>query len=200
MSTDRPQGITRVLLPIPGHDHAWIAGLRAGQFDVFQQIYETYAPQLGRFACLSVQRDVAEDIIQDVMFDLWRRRTDIEFHDGLTPYLIGAVRKKIAMHIRHDHVVHRAEVNVSLDSPPGMGEEPVAPDIFAVTDELQRALRMFVNKLSPLQREILTLRWEHEMSYEQISDALGISLAAAQQHGSRAQRTIRPLLAKYLNR
>ncbi len=201
MTISPSQRTRRSSLPSPGQDQAWIAGLREGQFEIFHRIFEVYTPELGRFACLSVPRDVAEDIVQDVMFDLWQRREAIEFRDGLTPYLFGAVRKKISMYLRHERIVHRTEASTGggLVTPPGMGEEPHAPDSEVLIDDLQQALRDFCRRLSPIQREILTLRWEHEMSYEQIAQTLSISITAAQQHGSRAQRAIRPLLVRFLS-
>ena len=52
-------------------DAAWLAGLHAGDVEIFRVIYETYMEDLWHYAKRFVPSDVAEDIIQDVMSDLW---------------------------------------------------------------------------------------------------------------------------------
>ncbi len=178
-------------------EQRWTSGLRRGDFEIYRSIFEHLTPQLWRFARLSVPHDVAEDIVQDVMFDLWQRRTVITVQQGLIPYLFGAVRKKVAMHLRHDRVVRHTEDDTLGDHPPGMAAAPTAPDSHVIADDLESALVDAFAQLTEMQRVILTLRWEQELTYEQIADALSISVAAAKQHGSRAQRAIRPLLEMY---
>ena len=90
-------------------DSAWLAGIRSGQFDSFRSMFETLMPELWRFARLSVPSDIAEDIVQDVMFDLWQRRETVDVHNGLTPYLFGAVRNRVAKYLRHEQIVARTE-------------------------------------------------------------------------------------------
>jgi RNA polymerase sigma-70 factor (ECF subfamily) len=177
-------------------ERAWIEGLRAGNFEIYQAVFEYFTPELVRFARLSVPRDAAEDVVQDVMFNLWQLRETISTRDGLAPYLFGAVRNRVANWRRHEHVVQRTEEDLAEERPPGMGELPQQPDAGAIASDFEAALRKALRRLFPMQKEVLTLRWEHEMSYEQIAVTLSISVAAAQKHGSRGLQAIRPLLER----
>ncbi len=179
---------------------AWLQGLRQGRLDIFRELFSYYAPSLVHFARLSVPFDAAEDIVQDVLFNLWELRTTVSVPEGLSTYLFGAVKNRVANYIRHERVVHRTEQESTESDIPGMGEQSRSTDHDAISNDFQIVFRTFLRSLSPMQREVLTLRWEHEMNYDQVASALGITPTAARQHGSRAARAIRPLVERFLQR
>lgn len=180
-------------------DRHWIAGLRAERVDVYRDIFETYTRALWEFASVSVPPDIAEDIVQDVLFDVWNRRMSLDVRDGFARYLFGAVRNKVSNYLRHERIVRQVEDAPGAADDMGFGPALPSPDETIIADDLSEALTVALTKLSEIQRATLTLRWTHEMSYEQIADALAISVVAARQHVSRAQRVIRPLLDRFLD-
>jgi RNA polymerase sigma-70 factor (ECF subfamily) len=178
-------------------ESVWIVGLRAGDMQAFRAIYEAYMPDLWHFAQRFVPADVAEDIVQDVMADLWRRRDAIAIKGTLAQYLFGSVHHRVMSHRRHSRTIESVERGFS-DVRPGMGEPPIAPDENAIIQDLEVALTQAMDSLSAMQRSVLELRWLQQMKYEQIADVLGISVEAAWQHTSRAQRVVRPILSRFL--
>lgn len=190
--------------PTPPHtgstgsqDIAWIAGLRAGHVEAFRGIYEIYMPDLWHFARRFVPADVAEDVVQDVMADLWRRRTEVEIRGTLAQYLFGAVHHRVLNHRRRDHLIDSVQQR-HHDMAPGMGNPPTLPEDEMVAKDLETALTKALAGLSATQRSVLGLRWRYGMKYEQIANILGISVAAARQHVSRAQQIVRPQLDQFL--
>jgi RNA polymerase sigma-70 factor (ECF subfamily) len=192
VSNDRSPDLSRDMQ----HEHAWLVGLRAGDVSAYRNIFEAYVPRLWRFARMSVPSAVAEDIVQDVLFDLWNRRDTIEVRDGLAPYLLGAVRKRVWQYLRHERIEQRTEVT-NADAPLAMSTPEPGPDDVVAANDLKTAALQALNGLSELQRAVLVLRWTHELSYEQIAATLSISVEAARQHVSRTQRVVRPLLERY---
>jgi RNA polymerase sigma-70 factor (ECF subfamily) len=188
--------------PTVPDDRDAISGLRAGRLDAFKQLFDAYAAPLWRFAAQSVPRDAADDIVQDVMFDLWRRRDVVQVNDGLAPYLFGAVRNRVSKYLRHVRVVERTAERAAADpahvDPLGMGSQPSRPDAEVLSGELESAVVATLATLTETQRAVLMLRWEREMPYDQVAETLSISPDAARQHASRAMRAIRPLLARWL--
>lgn len=180
-------------------DRQWIAGLRAGQLSVFQAIFDAYALRLRQFACVWVPSDTAEDIVQDVMFDLWRRRSELHIqNENLAAYLFSAVRNRAMTVVRHEAMVERVHHDRGLSNIPGMGEVPMALDDQAITNEFYVALAEGISRLSELQRAVLMLRWTQGLSYADIGTTLSISENAAMHHMSRARSVLRPLLSHYL--
>jgi RNA polymerase sigma-70 factor (ECF subfamily) len=184
--------VSRLIDPV--QERAWIAGLKAGRVDVFRDLFETYVPPLRRFARVWTPRDVAEDLVQDVLFDVWQRREQLQPDGRLVSYLFTAVRNQAIKYVRHQGIVSRAEdANVFLDRPE-LGEGPTAPDQAVLAEDLHHAVRHAIAKLPDVQRAVLLLRWVEGLSYQQIAAALEITENAAMLHVSRARRTLQPVL------
>jgi RNA polymerase sigma-70 factor (ECF subfamily) len=174
----------------------WVIELRNGNVQAFRAIFETYTPELRRFAAITVPRDVAEDIVQEVLFSLWMRREDLALStDGLTKYLFAAVKKKILQYLRHQRVRDRS--NTVVAEVPGATPKEYSPEDELLSDELEQCVQLALAQLSPTQREVVTLRWTQGMAYADIAAILGISQAAAMQQMSRIRRLLQPLLAKF---
>lgn len=178
-------------------DAQWAVAVQSGRFEVFREIFDYYTPALIRLARLSIPLDVAEDIVQDVMLNLWTRRQTIQIPNGLAPYLFSSVKNRSVSWIRHERIIQNNERATVTSHPPGMGEAPSLPDSGIAENELVEAVLLALEQLSELQREVITLRWEEQMSYEEIAEILSISVSAAKQNGSRAQRTIRARLGEF---
>jgi RNA polymerase sigma-70 factor (ECF subfamily) len=181
-------------------EHEFIAGIRAGSMEVFRRVFEGYAPRLQHFARLWVPHDVAEDIVQDVLFDMWQRRLDLQPHqNNLTGHLFAAVRNRTRNYLHHHHIVQRVEASESNDSSPGMGMGPRHPDAAMTADDIRTAVASALATLPELQRATLMLRWGEDMSFAQIATVLSISENAAKLHVSRGRRLLAPVLRPLLD-
>jgi len=174
----------------------WVIGLRNSDVQVFRAIFETYTPALRRFASITVSREAAEDIVQEVFFSLWMRREDLSLSsDGLTKYLFASVKKKTLQHLRNQKVRDR-NVTIVADTP-GATPRSYSPEEKLLADELEREVQLALADLSTTQREVMTLRWTQGMPYADIAAILGISQAAAMQTVSRIRRLLHPVLSKF---
>lgn len=177
-------------------EREWIAGLRAGRIDVFRSIFEVYTLELRRFVSMSVPADVSEDIVQDVLFDIWQRRESLPLQDsGLTRYLFAAVRRRTWQYLRNQKVADRVEAE-NLE-PLAMGVVPPSPDSEVIEADLHAAFNSAISHLTELQRSVLMLRWTQQMSYEEVARTLSISPNAAMQHASRIRQVIKPVIEKF---
>jgi RNA polymerase sigma-70 factor (ECF subfamily) len=183
----------------PSQEQQWLAGLRAGQVTAFDAVYTAIVPSLYIFAQRFVPADLAEDVVQDVMVDLWERRATLTVSGSLRGYLFGAVRRRIADHQRHEGVVQRvAEAALDGRGPlPAVGTGPSPPDEAAVANELQTAIDAALAQLPARARLILALRWFDGLSYPEIAEALDMSVEAAKKQGRRMELVVRPLLARF---
>ena len=78
-----------------------------------------------------------------------------------------------------------------------VGALPSSPDQTAAVHELQAAIDAALTQLPVRARLILTLRWFDGLSYPEIAEVLDVSVEAAKKQGRRAERIIRPLLARF---
>jgi len=120
----------------------------------------------------------AEDVVQEVAASALRARDP----DLPRAYLAGAVLLR-ARQLRRGEMRRRAREAALL--PPA---SPPLPERAAlVRDEVERAL----SSLSPDERRAVVLRHLHDLNYDEIGAALGISAAAARQRVHRALSRLR---------
>ena len=82
-------------------DRELLAGLRAGQSPAFDAIFRAYYSHLVSFAqSLLHDRGSAEDVAQDVMLELWRRRDALAIHESLRAYLLRATARSTSFATR----------------------------------------------------------------------------------------------------
>jgi len=174
-----------------------VAALRTGDLHAFEAMYAEYFPLLWRLAARSVNEAEAEDAVHDVFFAMWERRALTQCDDYLGPYLVAALRSHLRERFRHDRVVRSAESRMDPELPPGLSDARFAPEADVMLQELESAVASALRQLPERQRDALVLRWYHRMSYEEIAQALHISVLAARQLVSRTQRLIRPLLDRF---
>jgi RNA polymerase sigma-70 factor, ECF subfamily len=171
-----------------------LARLREGDQDAFDAIFRAHYPQLvGIAERMLGQRGVAEELAQDVMLELWRRRESLSVDETLRGYLCRAVRNRALNEVRHERVARAGE-------PYAMGERATAPVAHAelVEQEIDAALQAGVADLPPRCREVFELSRVHGLRYAEIADALGISVKTVEAQMGKALKHLRVRLAAWL--
>jgi RNA polymerase sigma-70 factor (ECF subfamily) len=177
-------------------DLALLLQLREGNEQAFNTIVALYLEPLYRFAYIRTQdSQLADDIAQDVLVQLWEHREQLNPAGSLKGYLFRSVRNRTLNSLRHEQSLQRvAQVfttDRTLHSP-----QPSA-DTTIELEEGTRLLRIALASLPPRTREIFLLRREQEMSYAEIAETFGISVATVHNQMSRAVNAIRRALERW---
>ena len=174
--------------------HDLLDRLRTGDEAAFDAIFRTwYAPLVRLAHGLLSSRAVAEEIVQDVMLELWRRREGLAPNSSVQAYLFQSTRNRALNHLRHEKVERRSEPHVSGPSP---GGAPAPAQL--VADEIEVALRDAVAGLPQRTREVFELSRVRGLRYSEIALTLGISVKTVEAQMGRALRTLRERLAPWL--
>ena len=80
-------------------NHAFIQ-LKKGDRNAFNTIFRYFYPRLMAYAASIVDKQIAEDIVQDVFVYLWHNRKRLNLSDNLTSYLFQAVYTHCLDHLR----------------------------------------------------------------------------------------------------
>jgi RNA polymerase sigma factor (sigma-70 family) len=190
----------------------WINGLKAGEQEAAQSLWERYAGQLvsmARRRLGTAPRSVMdeEDVAQTVFSTICRGATDGRFQqvknrDELWWLLVAITRQNVADHIRREGALKRGAGRVHSESQfvnaEGesafdlmMADEPT-PDFIAMLDEqFQRLLALLRDDRL---REIVILRLEG-YTVAEIASKLGIGIRAVE----RKLQLIRSKFATFLN-
>lgn len=178
-------------------DNAVLLRVRAGDMAAFDHLVTMYWGILCTFATGYIKdEELAKELVADVFAILWERRAHLQVQTSLEAYLFGAVRNRARTahrdQVRQTELLRHASAAGEV---PAMATPHGAPDVTLERDERILRLQIAVDNLPIRLREATVLRWEREMSYEEISEILAISPAAARQLVSRALRLLRQALA-----
>jgi len=175
-------------------DSELLERLRAGDSDAFDTIFRTWYPALVRQAERMLRdRAVAEEIAQDVMLELWRRRDRLEAEGSPQAYLFQSTRNRALNHIRHLRVEQLAAPHLASDSTSSM-----SAGHGVVQDEIEVALRSAIADLPPRCRQVFELSRGRGLKYAEIAETLGISVKAVEAQMGRALKSLRERLAPWL--
>ena len=171
----------------PGADPLLLS-LAAGDERAFVALYDRYAVRMYRAALRMLgNREDAEDVVQEVFLATVRSRERLADVRDLAAYLFAALHRAAAR-----CAIHRPRL---LRSSSVAVEEAVAPAASETFDHpnwdrLQRA----IHALPALQREVLTLKVDGELTFAQIAQVLGVSISTASSRYQYALKKLRSSL------
>ena len=175
-------------------DRDLLERLKSGDQAAFDTIFRAHYAHLVAFGqSMLHDRGAAEDVAQEVMLELWRRRDSIAISESLRAYLLRATRNRSLNQLRHAGVAKRAEPQIA-------GEESVNATGAAqlVASELRTALAEAVAELPPACREVFTLSRGQGLRYAEIASTLGISVKTVESQMGKALKHLRNRLAAWL--
>ena len=170
-----------------------LSRLREGDDDAYATIFREHYPGLVVAAArLLGDRTLAEDIAQDVLLELWRRRASLILTGPVRAYLQSAARNRALNRLRQARTAQRGEVYVR-----GPSESP-ATDSRALSGELEAAVAEAIAALSEPQREVFEMNRTRGLTYNEIAELLGISVKSVEARMGRALKQLREHLAAWL--
>ncbi len=170
-----------------------LARLRAGDDAAFAEAFRAhYAALVVAADRMLGDRAAAEDVAQEAMLELWRRRESFPADTRIRAYLYQSVRNRALNHIRHLRVARRAEPELPLPTAP----DPA--DAAALTAELDTAMKAAVGGLPDDVRETFQMSRVDGLTYAEIARTLGVSVKTVEARMGRALRSLRDRLAPWL--
>ncbi len=169
-------------------------GLRRGDVVTLEALVEQYQYRLVRYLIyLLGRRDGVDDLVQETWLRVMERGSSYDGQSRFEPWLF-----KVARNIAVDAM--RKRRIFSLDSNDGDGVRPapasVEPSPFTVaarTDDADRLARS-LDTLEPVYREALVLRFQEDLSLQEISEIVGAPVSTVASRIYRALATLRPQL------
>ena len=187
---------------IPIDEKHIIKKLKAGDNESYKYIYDYHYVALCKLSYYFLKDKVqAESIVNDVIFHLWEIRDKLELVPPLRNYLIVAVRNKCLNYLAlkqqemevHFSTIERAGIqlqNIISDTQQPLGN--------LLKEELESKIKESVNKLPPVCRQVFIMSRFQEMTYEEISQKLGISINTVKYHIKSALVVLKKELGTFL--
>jgi RNA polymerase sigma-70 factor (ECF subfamily) len=169
--------------------------LRRGDADAFDVLLARYQNRLYRYLVrFTADRAAAQDLFQETWLKVITRIHRYDERRPFEPWLFSVARNLAVDHLR------KASPQ-SLDEPSEGGESKAAQLGASEPGSLERLLERerrgrlerSLDELPALYREALTLRFEEEMTFEEIAQVLGAPISTVK---SRVQRALAMLRRK----
>lgn len=166
----------------------------------FRELFETHGEALRRYARRFVRsREVAEELVQEVFFRLWRAWDTVDRGPQIRAYLYVATRSRALNYLKRERNEARLQVRAF---PRGIsGDEPALPpdaDQHFEMDDVARAIQRVLDAMPPRQREVAGLRLGRQLSTAAIARQLGISPRTVEVHIARTTKALREQLPALL--
>jgi RNA polymerase sigma-70 factor (ECF subfamily) len=158
-------------------------------------MFRTHYAALCSFAYPYVRSaEAAEDIVQEVFSALWAARGTMKITTSVRAYLYAAVRNRALNMRKHEAVAEEWARHEADDDVRALHPTPVQPD--EILDRVQREseLRTALDALPERCRLVMRLRWQDQLSYAEIAEAMGISIKGVEKQLARGLQSLRDRL------
>ncbi|MFD7512879.1 RNA polymerase sigma factor [Streptomyces sp. NPDC059853] len=177
------------------HDDALLA-VRAGEGDedAFEVLVRRHGPVLLRLAEQLLGGSAeAEDAVQEALVSAWRRLPEFRGEAAFGSWMYRIVTNRCLNVLR----ARRPLTPLEAVAEPAAPERQASPERAVETGAAVHALRDALGGLSPEQRACWVLREFHDLSYEDIARAVGISPQAVRGRIFRARRALTEAMAAW---
>ena len=171
-----------------------IKGLKAGNRQVFEEIFNTWYEALVRYCVQKVyMQEDAEEIVQDIFIKLWTKREELNINVSLQAYLYRTALNRVINFKQHQEVrqSHREHVLTV--------HRETSPHTDSISEkEIQRLAAEAVRKMPEKRRMVYELSRRDGLKYAEIAEKLNISVKTVEAHLSAALEHLRMHLKDYL--
>lgn len=166
--------------------------IKEGNQQAFEQFVIDYRKEAVNFA-VNILKDyyIAEDIVQDSFAFIYVYRERIRDYSTLKSYLFSIIHNRAVDYIRKNN----RNITLNLDS-----ISTFSPEEQVLDKERRQSLVKSFNNLSEKYKEVLYLYAFQELSYKEISEVLGMSLAQVKINIYRGRKNLKDLYSKEINR
>lgn len=165
-----------------------------------EKLFTQYYQILRAYAFRYVQnQDVAKDIVQDVFFELWLRRNEIDFGLPMKAYLFKAVLNKSRNYINDKRV--KDKVNLDEESHMLFIDDYLQSFIVYQEDslllkDLDREIKSYIESLPEQCHRIFIMSRGLNLKNKEIASRLGISIKSVEKQITKALSGLRSHLKK----
>ena len=172
-----------------------IKQISLGNLKAFEQLFRTYYQMLCGYALKFIgEPDSAEEIVQDLFYTLWEKRSELQISTSVKSYMYTAVHNKCLKFIQHQaveqkyrryYLKHGSEAETEPDNPANLGE-------------MQQIIEQTLDSLPERCGRIFRLNRFEGLKYQEIALKLSISVKTVEANMGKALRILRKNLKDYV--
>jgi RNA polymerase sigma-70 factor (ECF subfamily) len=175
----------------PASDTALMTATAAGDKLALRTLYARHHVRVYRFLLrLTHNEAMAEDLLADVFFDVWRKGDRFAGRSQVSTWLLAIARHKALSALRrHGMEALDDDAAERIEDPADNAETVLAKG------ETYAALRNSLQELSPAHREIVDLVYYHGRTIEEAASIIGVPVGTAKTRMFYARKQLRSAMA-----
>jgi RNA polymerase sigma-70 factor (ECF subfamily) len=169
--------------------------IREGDIKAFEKVFRQYYFPMCRYAAsITGRKEIAEEIVQDVFYNIWKDREKINIQSSIENYLYGAIKNHALrykenlakMRRYHDYVMNNRSEDTEL-----------SPHEQLEYKELEISINKALEAMPERRRQIFRLHREKGEKYAEIAESLSVSVKTVEAEMTKAYRALRLEFEKY---
>ena len=162
--------------------------LRNGDESALTELYNKFWQSLFVSAYNVLKdKELCEDIIQDIFMNIWHNREKLEIHISLKGYMYACARYQVFNQFKKN----KDKIHVELFDDIDKRFQHTTPETQLMHEELVQQINTIVDTLPEKCQLVYKLSREEQLSHKEIAERLGISTKTVENHITKALQTIR---------
>lgn len=175
--------------------------LKNGDELAYRYLYDQYYSKLCRVANFYVKETfISENLVGDLFFAMWENRDKLDTIESLNSYLFASIRNRCFNYLKQAHVQREISLSEIKENQLiySMQFDNALPVGILIEKELKEKIEHSIDHLPHQTKRVFQLKRTEELSYEEISSQLNISVNTVKYHMKCALQILRVELATYL--
>ncbi len=170
--------------------------IKSGNIKVFENVFREYYPILCSFANKIIRdKDKSEEVVQDIFYNIWKKKKIIDINTSLKSYLFKSVQNKCYQIEKHKVIENKYKTFVKNDT----SNIYITPFDELKLQEVNNLIEATLNSLPENCNRIFKMSRFEGLKYKEIAEKLSISVKTVEANMSKALKKFRTNFKKYNN-
>ncbi|MGH9338592.1 MAG: RNA polymerase sigma factor [Acidobacteriota bacterium] len=179
-----------------------VSQAKEGDVAAFQQLYEYYGKKILNYIYrMTGSQQEAEDLMQDTFILVHRNLTSLKENKKFQSWLYRIAQNNVYQKYRgktpHMESIDQEE-SAELSDFQKLATPTKSPEESVLSEELEGLIEQVISELPEKYKRVFVLSAIHKLSYQEISEIVGRSLASVKSDIHRARVEVRDKIKKYL--
>lgn len=168
----------------------------AGNETAFSELYCLFFDDLLTYGCrVGGDLEMVEDALQDIFLKLYQKKITLNDNTKLRPFLYRSLKNLIYSRLLRDAKVQPLpDHEPTFDLNYAVDDSQLHIDDYDFSDEVENIMR----RLTGRQKEIIYLRFIHEMNFDEIAEIMEINIQSTRNLLARSMEKLRKEPRPYL--
>jgi RNA polymerase sigma-70 factor (ECF subfamily) len=176
------------------HDTARLKAIKKGNIQEYELLFREYFQPLLSYAISILKSESeAEEVVQDIFFNLWKNKKKLNVHTSFSSYLYKAVHNNCLQVLKKE----KRKLNYQQEQRNWNYHESFNPDEILQYNELNEKINNIVDELPENCKTIFKLSRFQGLKYSEIAEKLAISIKTVEANMTKALKHLRRHMDEY---